>query len=74
MSDGVSQEVKDQLDLVDDHLNDISEVVGNIHDISVTMGQVMDAQNEQLDRVSGKTDDANIRIKQSNLRVDKIIS
>jgi len=73
MGDDVSQSVKDDLDTVDNHINEMSSILSNVYDINVTMGREIDRQNEQIERVSGRVEDADQRVNNSNLRINKII-
>uniref|UniRef100_A0A6B2L835 t-SNARE coiled-coil homology domain-containing protein n=1 Tax=Arcella intermedia TaxID=1963864 RepID=A0A6B2L835_9EUKA len=73
MGEDVSQEVKDQLDEVDDNLDKMSNILVNVREMNMTMGQELDRQNDQLNRVSKRVDDADERIKNSNIRINKML-
>jgi len=68
-----NQEVKSQLEEVDTHLTQISSILGRVYDMSLVTGQEIDRQNEQLDRVSKKTDQTQNRLQGGNSMINNII-
>ncbi|OMJ23136.1 Protein transport protein sec9 [Smittium culicis] len=55
---------------INDNLNEISDVVGGLKKMALGMGQELETQNAQLNRIQSKTDDtsAKIAISQHHLR------
>jgi len=68
-----NQETKSQLEEVDSHLTQISNILGHVYDMNVATGMELDRQNEQLERVNKKTDSAQDRLQSGNLRVNHLI-
>jgi len=66
LSDSVSQQTKDDLDESDKNLDTISNLLGNINNIGITMEKEIDRQIEEIDKLNEKTDEVNERIKKDN--------
>jgi len=73
LSEGASQEVKNQLDEVDADLTQISKILGNVYDMNAGIGKEIDIQNEKLARINKRVDQATDRIQSSNLQINTII-
>ena len=64
-----------------DRLNDIphchpfkvGSVLSNLKEMSQAMGGEIERQNKQLDKISGKTDVADVNIGRANTRTEKIL-
>jgi len=73
LSENAPQKLKDDMDMTDEHLDQISDILGDLGDIAITIGDEIDRSAEQLDRVSDRVDDANTRIGKSNKRMDNLM-
>lgn len=73
LSNNASQKVRDDLDLTDQHLDEISRVVDGVGDMAVTMNDTLGRQQIQIERIDLLADDASIRIQKSNKRIDKLL-
>jgi len=51
----------------------MAQVLGTIGDIACTTTIELDRQNEQIDRISQRVDEANSKVVSTNLRIDKVI-
>jgi len=72
LSDGADQETIDNLDTTDKHLEQISRLVNQTNNVTISMGSEIDRQTNQLDRINGKVDNNNERLKQQNKKISKI--
>jgi len=66
-------EVRQELMQQEDDLNEISNILGDLHGIATTMGGELGRQSEQLDRVTGRVDIANDRLHKTNHRIDRLL-
>jgi len=70
--EGADQETIDDLDLTDQHLEQISRLVNQTNNIAISMGTEIDRQSGQLDRINDKVDTNNERLKNQNNKISKI--
>lgn len=56
------------------HLDLISKGLGDIYDISTTMGDELERQNGHIDQISHKADNANEKIRRNNRRMDQMLN
>lgn len=68
-----SLETRAALDDADRDLDAISNILGQLNDVGVTMGQELDRQNEQIDRINTRVQDGEVRLKKDIRRMDKVI-
>jgi len=69
----VDQETKNQLLEQEKDLDQISNLLGDLHSMGVTMGTEIERQSEQLDKVTTRVDHANDRMNKSNKRVGDLL-
>jgi len=74
LSDNVDDQTKQDLDETDKDLDQISNLLGDLNGISLTINKVVDNQTDQLDRINDRTDGALNRIQRQNKELDGIIS
>jgi len=74
LSDDVDEQTKKDMDETDVNLDQISNMLGNLHDMNLTINRVVGEQTGQLDRIIERTDEANDRIKKQNKDMDKLMS
>lgn len=67
-----SDDVKRQLDDQDDDLDAINDAVLSMKAISGAIGNEVDRQSEQIDKLDAKTDMTSARLKHLNKKVGKI--
>jgi len=58
-------------DEMDDNLGAVSNILGDLKNMAQDMGEEINKQNKQADRIKGKTEAVDIRIKGANKRIDK---
>ena len=51
----------------------VGSVLSNLKEMSQAMGGEIERQNKQLDKISGKTDVADVNIGRANTRTEKIL-
>eukprot|EP01128_Nolandella_sp_AFSM9_P011730 TRINITY_DN8659_c0_g1_i1.p1 TRINITY_DN8659_c0_g1~~TRINITY_DN8659_c0_g1_i1.p1 ORF type:complete len:574 (-),score=121.68 TRINITY_DN8659_c0_g1_i1:37-1605(-) len=68
-----SLETREALDEADKDLDAISGILGQLVDVGVTMGDEIDRQTDQLDRINKRVDDGNARLKKDINRMDRVI-
>jgi hypothetical protein len=73
LSNNASQKVREDLDMTDQHLDEISRLVDGVGDMAVTMNDTLGRQQIQIERIEVLSDDANARIQKSNRRIDKLL-
>lgn len=73
LSNNASQKVREDLDVTDQHLDEISRLVDGVGDMAVTMNDTLGRQQIQIERIEVLSDDANARIQKSNKRIDKLL-
>jgi hypothetical protein len=73
LSGNSSSKLKEDLDLTDQHLDDISRLVDGVGDMALTMNDTLGRQQIQIERIDLLADDANARIQKSNKRIDKLL-
>lgn len=66
-----SDETKQAIDQQERDLDEIDNIVGDLHGMALTLGSAVDEQNQQLDRLSDKVDLANARLKKTTKKIDK---
>jgi len=72
LSDNCNQELKQEFDEQEANLEEISNVLGDMVPIATTMSQEVDRQNEQLDRISHKTQKVDAHVHNSLYRAKQI--
>jgi len=60
-------------DEMEENLEQVSNVIGNLKNMAIDMGNEISAQNQQIDRINTKADSNNHRIEQANERATKIL-
>lgn len=68
-----SDEVKQGIMQQEKDLADISDVLGDMHGMAITMGGEIVRQTEQLDRVTVRVDHANDRLQHTNGRIKNML-
>ena len=63
----------DREDEMEENLSSVAKMVGNLKNMSLDMGQVLEAQNRQIDRVQDKTSTIDLRIKKGVQRTQDIL-
>nr|XP_057912001.1 synaptosomal-associated protein 23-like isoform X2 [Doryrhamphus excisus] len=61
-------------DEMEDNLNAVSGIIGNLKTMAVDMGTEIDKQNKQIDRITDKADMNKLRIDEANTRATKLIN
>lgn len=74
LSATADQQTKDDLDEVDNHLDEVYRVVGDIGDMAQAMNSELNAQIEHIDRIDRKVTDNNERITAHTDRMNKLMS
>eukprot|EP01100_Stratorugosa_tubuloviscum_P006112 TRINITY_DN2650_c3_g1_i1.p1 TRINITY_DN2650_c3_g1~~TRINITY_DN2650_c3_g1_i1.p1 ORF type:complete len:498 (+),score=222.53 TRINITY_DN2650_c3_g1_i1:130-1623(+) len=72
LSDNASPEMRAILDQQDKDLQIVSSVVSDLSGITTAIGTEVRRQNEQLDKVTGRVDEANNRMLRSNQRMNNL--
>jgi hypothetical protein len=73
LSENASEETRQALNEVDKNLDDIFDVLGDLHQVGKAIGEEVDRSNEQLGRINTRVDEAHTRVQNTNNRMDKII-
>ncbi|CAN9502486.1 unnamed protein product [Ophioblennius macclurei] len=60
-------------DEMEENLEAVGGVVGNLKDLALQMGNEIDKQNQQIDRITDKADMNKLRIDEANKRADKLL-
>ncbi|XP_009862785.1 PREDICTED: synaptosomal-associated protein 23 isoform X2 [Apaloderma vittatum] len=60
-------------DEMDENLTQVGNILGNLKNMALDMGNEIDAQNKQIDRINVKADTNRERIEQANVRAKKLI-
>nr|CAB3266422.1 synaptosomal-associated protein 25 [Phallusia mammillata] len=60
-------------DEMEENLNQVAGVIGNLKHMAIDMGNEIGAQNQQIDRINTKAESNNMRISQANERATKIL-
>ncbi|KAJ7413486.1 Synaptosomal-associated protein 23 [Willisornis vidua] len=60
-------------DEMDENLAQVGNILGNLKNMALDMGNEIDAQNKQIDRINIKADTNRDRIEQANVRAKKLI-
>ncbi|XP_010022689.1 PREDICTED: synaptosomal-associated protein 23 isoform X2 [Nestor notabilis] len=60
-------------DEMDENLAQVGNILGNLKNMALDMGNEIDAQNKQIDRINEKADTNRERIEQANVRAKKLI-
>ncbi|OXB63366.1 hypothetical protein ASZ78_001942 [Callipepla squamata] len=60
-------------DEMDENLTQVGNILGNLKNMALDMGNEIDAQNKQIDRINVKADTNRDRIEQANIRAKKLI-
>lgn len=60
-------------DEMEENLESVSNVIGNLKNMAIDMGNEIGSQNQQIDRINTKADSNNQRISQANQRATKIL-
>lgn len=60
-------------DEMEENLEQVSNVIGNLKNMAIDMGNEITSQNQQIDRINTKAESNNARIGQANERATKIL-
>ncbi|XP_028251672.1 synaptosome associated protein 23.1 isoform X2 [Parambassis ranga] len=60
-------------DEMEENLDAVGSIIGNLKTMAMDMGNEIDKQNTQIDRITGKTDMTKVRIDEANQRANKLI-
>ncbi|XP_076605100.1 synaptosome associated protein 23.1 isoform X3 [Chaetodon auriga] len=60
-------------DEMEDNLNAVGSIIGNLKTMAVDMGAEIDKQNKQIDGITAKADMNRVRIEEANQRANKLI-
>ncbi|XP_050810932.1 synaptosomal-associated protein 23 [Gopherus flavomarginatus] len=60
-------------DEMDENLTQVGNILGNLKNLALDMGNEIDSQNKQIDRINEKADTNRDRIEQANVRAKKLI-
>lgn len=63
----------DREDEMDENLGQVANIVGNLKSMAMDMGNEIDTQNRQLDRINAKAEANDARIQQANTRARDIL-
>ncbi|XP_004490150.1 putative SNAP25 homologous protein SNAP30 [Cicer arietinum] len=58
----------------DDALSDLSDILGDLKGMAISMGTELDSQNKALDHLSDDVDELNSRVKGANQRARKLVA
>ncbi|XP_061698739.1 synaptosomal-associated protein 25-like isoform X3 [Syngnathoides biaculeatus] len=61
-------------DEMEDNLNAVGGIIGNLKSMAVDMGAEIDKQNKQIDRITDKADMNKLRIDEANQRATKLLN
>ncbi|XP_038261399.1 synaptosomal-associated protein 23 [Dermochelys coriacea] len=59
---------------MDENLTQVENILGNLKSLALDMGNEIDSQNKQIDRINEKADTNKDRIEQANARAKKLIN
>ncbi|CAM2115867.1 synaptosomal-associated protein 23 [Lepidochelys kempii] len=59
---------------MDENLTQVGNILGNLKNLALDMGNEIDSQNKQIDRINEKADTNKDRIEQANARAKKLIN
>nr|XP_019953464.1 PREDICTED: synaptosomal-associated protein 23-like [Paralichthys olivaceus] len=60
-------------DEMEENLDAVGSIIGNLKSMAVDMGSEIDKQNKQIDRINDKADMNKVRIDEANQRANKLI-
>ncbi|XP_068194764.1 synaptosomal-associated protein 23-like isoform X2 [Antennarius striatus] len=60
-------------DEMEENLEAVGSVIGNLKTMAVDMGSEIDKQNKQIDNITAKADMNKVRIEEANVRANKLI-
>lgn len=60
-------------DEMEENLEAVGSIIGNLKNMAVDMGNEIDKQNKQIDRITDKADMNKVRIDEANTRANKLI-
>merc|ERR1712241_874777 len=60
-------------DEMEDNMQQVGSVLGNLKNMATDMGQEIDRQNKQIDKISAKGTVADMKVKVANQRTDKLL-
>uniref|UniRef100_A0A3B4FC53 Synaptosomal-associated protein n=1 Tax=Pundamilia nyererei TaxID=303518 RepID=A0A3B4FC53_9CICH len=60
-------------DEMEENLEAVGSIIGNLKSLAVDMGSEIDKQNKQIDRINDKADMNKLRIDEANQRANKLI-
>jgi len=60
-------------DEMEDNLMAVDGILGNLKNMAVDMGNTIEEQNTQVDRISDKAGNTNIRVREANKHINQII-
>uniref|UniRef100_A0A3P8SVR8 Synaptosomal-associated protein n=1 Tax=Amphiprion percula TaxID=161767 RepID=A0A3P8SVR8_AMPPE len=60
-------------DEMEENLDAVGGIIGNLKSMALDMGNEIDAQNKQIDRITEKADMNKLRIDEANQRANKLI-
>ncbi|XP_032637401.1 synaptosomal-associated protein 23 [Chelonoidis abingdonii] len=60
-------------DEMDENLTQVGNILGNLKNLALDMGNEIDSQNKRIDRINEKADTNKDRIEQANARAKKLI-
>ncbi|XP_065258680.1 synaptosomal-associated protein 23 [Emys orbicularis] len=60
-------------DEMDENLAQVGNILGNLKNLALDMGNEIDSQNKKIDRINEKADTNKDRIEQANVRAKKLI-
>eukprot|EP00013_Stygamoeba_regulata_P007825 CAMPEP_0177678028 /NCGR_PEP_ID=MMETSP0447-20121125/28769_1 /TAXON_ID=0 /ORGANISM="Stygamoeba regulata, Strain BSH-02190019" /LENGTH=547 /DNA_ID=CAMNT_0019186961 /DNA_START=102 /DNA_END=1746 /DNA_ORIENTATION=- len=72
LSQNADAETRRALDMQDQHLDQIIDVVDDIHHMGVVMKEEIVDSTEQIDRINRRVDHANVRVHKSNFKMKKM--
>ncbi|XP_042292862.1 synaptosomal-associated protein 23-like isoform X1 [Thunnus maccoyii] len=61
-------------DEMEENLDAVGSIIGNLKNMAVDMGNEIDKQNKQIDRINDKADMNKVRIDDANQRANKLIN
>mmetsp|Transcript_11130 Transcript_11130/g.12250 ORF Transcript_11130/g.12250 Transcript_11130/m.12250 type:complete len:527 (+) Transcript_11130:41-1621(+) len=74
LSKNVDKKIKSDLDLTDQHIDEIGMLVGDLGNMAVAMGTEIDRSAAQIKRINEKTETATMRMESGTKRMDKLMS
>ena len=72
-SAGAYQKIDYEKAKQDDALSDLSDILGDLKGMAISMGTELDSQNKALDHLSDDVDELNSRVKGANQRARKLV-